>query len=486
MADLADRRSPLDMTPDEFRRVGHEMVDRLADFWDGVRDQPVTHGDDPVRAWGLVGKRALPEQGEPAGDVLSSAFDMLANGSLLNGHPKFFGYITAGAAPIGVLADLLASGINPNCGGWPLSPVASTIEIQTVQWIAELIGYPSDCGGALCSGGNVANMLAFWAARGAEPREEGVGNHRLRAYASAATHTWLQKAADLSGIGASNVVNIPIDGDERMSVSALRAAISADVAKGFKPFIVVASGGTVSTGAIDDLAAVRKVCDEFDLWMHVDGAYGAFAACLPENPEGIQGLALADSVALDPHKWLYAPLEAGCVLVRDRAKLFDAFSYRPAYYHFGREDSPDWCNFYEVTIQNSRGFRALKVWAALRQAGRAGYVESIRQDVALTRAMYDYAAAQPEIEVRSCRLSIVTFRYRPERANPNQPEPDLNSLNQRILAELQEGGEAFVSNAVIDGDYLLRACIVNFRTRLSDVQETVDLVVRLGRKLSSE
>jgi glutamate/tyrosine decarboxylase-like PLP-dependent enzyme len=262
-----------------------------------------------------------------------------------------------------------------------------------------------------------------------------------------------------------------------MDTDALRAAIERDREDGLAPFLVVASGGTVSTGAVDDLSAVRRICDEFGTWMHVDGAYGAFAACLPEET-ALHDLRHADSIALDPHKWLYAPLEAGCVLVRDRARLLEAFSHRPPYYAFHREDSSDWCNFYELGVQNSRGFRALKVWAALQQAGRSGYVESIRQDIALARAMYDYAAAHPEIEVRSCKLSIVVFRY-------VAPGEDVNAVNEKIVAAMQSGGEAFVSNAVLDGEYWLRACVVNFRTRLSDVTETIDLAVRLGRGLSS-
>ena len=458
------------MTPEEFRAAGHDLVDRLADFWADPRSHPVTKGDEPARIWNLVGQRPLPEHGSPAGEVLAQAFQTLEQGSLLNGHPKFFGYITAGAAPIGVLSEMLAAGFNPNCGGWPLSPAASAIELQSIHWIADLIGYPTDCGGLLCSGGNMANLLGFWAAAAA------AGDGKLCAYAAESTHTWIEKAASLSRL---EVRKIPVDPDERMDLSALRAAIEEDVARGKKPFLVVATAGTVSTGAIDDLAAVRKLCDEFGVWMHVDGAYGAFAACLPELEE-LRGIALADSIALDPHKWLYAPLEAGCVLVRDRARLLDAFSHRPPYYAFHREDSAEWCNFYELGVQNSRGFRALKVWTALQQAGRSGYVESIRQDMALAQAMADYAATQPEIEVRSCRLSIVVFRFVPQGVSGRD---SLNQTNERIVSMMQSGGEAFVSNAVLEGDYWLRACVVNFRTRLSDVTETVDLAVRLGRSL---
>lgn len=488
---LAQRVSALDMDTETFRKIGHETVDRIADFWADVRQRPVNYGDDPEQAWGLVGRRGLPETGDDPSRILEEAFSSLAAGSLLNGHPKFFGYITAGAAPIGVVSELLAAGINPNCGGWPLSPVASAMEIQCVQWIAELTGYPAIGGGLLCSGGNMANMLGFWAARraafGAEVRTGGTSGLRPRVYAPTGTHTWLQKAVDLSGIGSENVVYVPTERDETMKVAELDRLISEDKANGLTPFLVVASGGTVSTGAVDDISAVRKVCDKHGLWLHVDGAYGAFAACLPDAPTGLKHLALADSVALDPHKWLYAPLEAGCTLVRNKQALYDAFGYRPPYYEFHLEDSDDWCNFYEVGVQNSRGFKALKVWCQLRQAGRAGYVESIGQDVRLAQAMARRVGEAPNMQLESCRLSIVCFRYVPPGVSLETEEGReyVNRLNQAILAETQNGGEGFVSNAVIQSEYFLRACIVNFRTRLSDVHEVVELCRATGERLDA-
>lgn len=488
---LIDRSTALDMSPEEFRRVGHETVDRLADFWAGIRDLPVGYGDDPDRAWGLVGRGKLPETGTDPGRVMQEAFEALAAGSLLNGHPKFFGYITAGATPLGVIAEMLAAGINPNCGGWPLSPVASAIELQSVQWIAELIGYPSDCGGLMCSGGNMANMLGFWAARraafGPDVRTAGLAGLKPRVYAPTGTHTWLQKIADLAGVGSENVVYVPTSRDETIDPAELDRLIAADKARGYAPFMVVASGGTVSTGAVDDVAAVHRVCDRHSLWLHVDGAYGAFAACLPDAPTGLKSLALADSVALDPHKWLYAPLEAGCALVKNKQHLYDAFGYRPPYYEFHLEDSDDWCNFYEVGVQNSRGFKALKVWCQLRQAGRSGYIESIEQDVRLAQAMADKVGETPCLELESCRLSIVCYRYVPADVSLKTQEGRdyVNRLNKEILFEVQGGGEAFVSNAVIQGEYFLRACIVNFRTRLSDVLETVELTRSIGERLDA-
>jgi len=269
-----------------------------------------------------------------------------------------------------------------------------------------------------------------------------------------------------------------------MIPAALEAAIEADVRAGRKPLLVVGTAGSVSTGAIDPLREIAAVCRRHQVWLHVDGAYGAFAAALPEASPDLKALSEADSVALDPHKWLYTPLEAGCALVRHRSHLSDAFGYHPAYYNF--DTAP--LNFYELGPQNSRGFRALKVWLGLRQAGREGYVRMIRDDIALAGVLHDAVHAHPELEAVTLGLSIATFRYVPAGFDASTPEATthLNDLNREILERLQSGGEAFVSNAVIDGKHLLRACIVNFRTTRADVEALPGIVVRIGRALDRE
>jgi glutamate/tyrosine decarboxylase-like PLP-dependent enzyme len=250
-----------------------------------------------------------------------------------------------------------------------------------------------------------------------------------------------------------------------------------------RPFCVIGSAGTVSTGAIDPLSDIADLCDDEGLWFHVDGAYGALAACLPDASDDLRALALADSVAVDPHKWLYAPLEAGCALVRDPQALTDAFAWHPAYYHFEESDGAP-VNFYERGPQNSRGFRALKVWLALRQAGRAGYERMIADDCALARELAARAAEHPELEVVTQGLSITTFRYAPrELRGQDSAREYLDTLNDELLTRLKESGEAYVSNAVVGGRFVLRACVVNFRTTEADIAALPDIVVRLGRDL---
>jgi glutamate/tyrosine decarboxylase-like PLP-dependent enzyme len=491
VSDLRERRAPMELSPEEFREAGHELVDAIASFLESLPSRPVNRDETPTEVRALLPSGGLPHRGTDARSLLREIVPILTDHSLLNGHPRFFGYITSSAAPIGALADLLAAAVNPNLGGWQLSPVASEIELQCVRWIAEMIGFPGGCGGLLTSGGNMANFVCFLAARrakaGPQIRESGVasGSGCLRVYASGGTHTWIQKAADLFGHGTDSIGWIPVDGGSRMDVAALRARIVEDRARGDQPFLIVGTGGSVSTGAVDPLCQIAEVAKEHGLWFHVDGAYGAFAAVLPDAPQDLRAMAHADSIAVDPHKWLYAPLEAGCALVRDPQALPDAFGYKPDYYHFEGEDQDPRVNFYEQGMQNSRGFRALKVWLGLRQVGREGYVKMISDDIRLARELYRLADEHPEIEACTQDLSIATFRYLPSDLVREAGDAGryLNELNNKLLENLKSSGEAFLSNAVIDDKFVLRACIVNFRTSLADIEALPGIVARHGAEL---
>jgi glutamate/tyrosine decarboxylase-like PLP-dependent enzyme len=481
------RQSPLDLPPDDFRRLGHRLVDDLADFLTSLPGRPVAPGETPAEARTRVPPRPLPQDGADAAALLSDATRLVADHSVFNGHPRFMGYITSSPAPLGSLAELLAAVMNPNCGSWGLSPTATLIEQQTVSWIAELVGAPATSGGILVSGGNMANMLGFWAGRtaraGWDVRKHGTSAADARAlcvYCSAETHTWIQKAADLSGLGTDAVRWIAVDAGRRMDVAALEKRIVDDKAAGLQPFLVVGTAGSVSTGAVDPLHEIASVCRSHSLWFHVDGAYGAPAVVVRDAPAELRAMGDADSIAVDPHKWLYAPLEAGCALVRNPAHLRDAFSYTPAYYHFDSGDAAPPPNYYEYGPQNSRGFRALKVWLALQQVGRRGYETMIGEDMRLSRRLFELCDAHAEIEAVTQSLSITTFRYVPK-GQALAPER-LNTLNQQILDRLIASGRAYVSNAVLDGRFLLRSCIVNFRTSEADLVELVDAVVEIGRE----
>lgn len=492
MDDKHLREAPLEMSGDEFRRLGHDLVDRIATFLDSLPGRPVTSADSPQAIRKRLGTGGLPAAGTPAAELLEESADLLFDHSLFNGHPRFWGYITSSAAPIGALADLLAAAVNPNVGAAALSPVASEIEAQTVRWIAELVGFPTSCGGLLVSGGNMANFTCFLAARRArapwDVSAEGTssGSRRLLVYSSRETHTWLEKAVELFGLGASAIRWVKTGADQQMDVKDLEELVVADRASGHFPFMVVGTAGTVSTGVTDPLPAIAAVCRRHDLWFHVDGAYGAPAAVLPDASPDLLGLREADSLALDPHKWLYSPLEAGCALVRDPRHLLKTFSHHPAYYKFDGAQDETGINYHEFGLQNSRGFRALKVWLGLRQVGRDGYVRMIGDDVALAQAMFEAIERQSELQAMTRHLSIATFRFVPKDLRGSPDESYLNSLNEALLTRLQEGGETFVSNAVIEGRFALRACIVNFRTTRTDVEALPRIVVTQGLRLDAE
>lgn len=484
-----DRVSPLDMGAADFRALGHQLVDRIANFLDALPQLPVTTGESPSEVrQALSAERSLPQHGADPAPLLNHAADLLFEHSLFNGHPRFWGYITSSAAPIGALGDLLAAAVNPNVGAWALSPMASEIEAQTIRWVAELLNYPAGCAGLFVSGGNMANLVCFLAARQAKAgwnvRATGMDGTRMRAYCSKETHTWIQKAADISGMGTDAIRWIATDDQLRMDVAALREQIRSDIEAGDRPFLVVGTAGSVSTGAIDSLPELAEVCRELDLWFHVDGAYGGLAAVLPNAPSDLAAMSDADSVAVDPHKWLYAPLEAGCALVRDADKLRDAFAFHPPYYHFGTEA----INYFDLSPQNSRGFRALKVWLALQQVGRDGYVQMISDDIHLAQELFRRVPQYPALQAFTQSLSITTFRYVPPDLVPDDDSAEqyLNQLNTEILNRLQGSGEAYVSNAVINGKFVLRACVVNFRTSIADIEALLPLVVRIGMNADKE
>lgn len=496
---LRNRVAPLDMPESEFRRVGRHLVERIADWQCTLASRRVAPDETSGAIRDALGTGRLPEHGADAQALLDDAASLLFEHSTFNGHPRFMAVITSSAAPIGALGDLLAASINPNVGGWVLSPMATEIEAQTIRWIAELIDYPTDCGGLLVSGGNMGNFVGFLAARAAKAdwdvRAEGLASasgRRMRVYATHEAHGWLEKAVDLFGLGTNALRWIPVDARLRMDTAALASQIQADRAAGDLPFLVIGTAGTVGTGAVDPLIEIAAICREHDLWFHVDGAYGGFAAALltgdspPTAPPDLRGISLADSVAVDPHKWLYAPLEAGCALVRDPEILRRTFSHHVAYLQ-SMEGGDYTINYHEYGPQNSRGFRALKVWLGLRQAGRSGYVKMIADDILLARELSRLVEVEPELQACTQGLSITTFRYVPADLTPGSEavEVYLNRLNAELLARLQRSGEAFLSNAIVGGAFLLRACIVNFRTALEDVEAIPGLVVRIGREVDA-
>jgi len=494
--------SPFEMTPEEFRALGHRLVDRLAAFLESVPARPGAPDLTAAEARARVQADApLPQEGTAAAPLLDAAAELLMNGCRLNVHPRSWGYVIGTPAPIGILADFLAAAVNPNMAAWHSAPVPTEIELQAVRWIAEFLGYPTDCGGLLVSGGNMANFVGVLAARRAQAdwdlRREGLAapdREPLTLYASRETHTWIEKAADLFGLGTEAIRWIDTDSARRMDTAALRDRLAADRRVGLRPFLLVGSAGTVSTGAVDPLPELAEIAEEHGLWFHVDGAYGAPAVAarglVPDDlaPGDLAGLRRADSLAVDAHKWLFVPLEAGCALVRDRRALRRTFSYLPPYYHY-RDVGDEVVHFHEYGPQNSRACRALKVWLTLRRVGARQYAETIARNLRQSRRMAEILAAQPDFEAATQSLSIATFRYLPTDLRGRDDErvvEYLDRLNTELLMRAQRGQPLFLSNAVLDGRFFLRACITNFRTRESDLAALPEILRPLGEALDRD
>jgi glutamate/tyrosine decarboxylase-like PLP-dependent enzyme len=303
-------------------------------------------------------------------------------------------------------------------------------------------------------------------------------------------HTWIKKFADMCGVGTQAIRWIPIDDQFRLRPSELRKQIDKDRASGLTPFMVVGTAGTVGTGATDPLPEIAKICKEYDVWFHVDGAYGAPAVALDDATEDLKGLRLADSIAIDPHKWLYNSIEAGCLLTRHPEALSDAFAFKVPYYQFDDNEGQEVKNYFEYGPQNTRGFRALKIWLGFQQCGASGYRRMIADDIKLAQRLHEFVGEQELLEQGTLGLSITTFRFVPADLGARATEPGvgdyLNELNARIATALRLSGEAFVSNAHFGDKYMLRACIVNFRTTIDDVKALPQIIVRLGRQVDTQ
>jgi glutamate/tyrosine decarboxylase-like PLP-dependent enzyme len=404
-----------------------------------------------------------------------------------NGHPRFFGYVASPATAAGAYADLIASTLNANITCWRSGPAGTELEKLVVKWLGALIGYDIDARGILTSGGSMANLIALLIASrkkaGSQTARTGLWNtgSPLTIYASSEVHMSIAKAVDILGIGRDQVRVVGCDSQLRIDIQSLRAAVRNDLEKGLRPCCVVASAGTVNTGAVDPLAAVASLAQEFDLWFHVDGAYGAPGILDPRKRPLFDGLSQADSVSLDPHKWLYVPVDAGCLLFRDDAWVKATFSTDEADYIkvHGLVDDETFA-FWDYGIELSRRFRALRVWLTLQYFGSRRIGEAISGDISLAAYLGELVEEAEDFELLApVVLSICCFRY----VRAGRSESELDRLNEAILALVQKGGRAYVSNATINGHFALRACITNFRTTKSDIEQTLEVIREAASKV---
>ncbi len=475
---------------DRARSLGTQMVALWGELLDRLATMPVGGRATAAEVRADV-TRAIPDEPLSIDELFASLRTLAFEHATYTGHPGFMAYVSGSGTVPGAAADLLAAALNQNVGGWRLSPGATEIELHLGRWFANRLGLPAGAGGYVTSGGAMAAFVALKAARdqkcGWSIRDLGTrAGPPLTIYASTEVHDVNTRAADMLGLGRQAVRAVTCDDNLRMRTDALRSAIARDIRDGNTPIAVVGTAGTVSTGAIDPLDEIADVCAEHGLWMHVDGAYGGTAALTDALRPLFRGIERADSVAFDPHKWLYTPHSGGVIVVRDMTALSGAFEIEPSYTHEDKELTGRGVDLFALGPQFSRGFHALKIWVSLLAHGWSAYERRISHDVSLARYLYDCAAANPDLETVGPEpvLSIACFRYVPrELRGDSEAEPYLNRLNERVMAELQLDGRVFPSNAILEGRFALRACIVNFRTEAVDIDALIAKAVEIGGAL---
>ena len=472
---------------DEARALGRTMVDDLLTYLETVRERPVWRSV-PAEAKARLAE-PVPREGMPLDEVYAAFKQDILPYPTGNIHPRFWGWVMGTGTVSSVLADLLASGMNAHLAGYDQSP--AIIERLVLDWLKDLMGFPPEASGVLVSGGTEANINGLMSARvarcGWDIRQEGVAaGPPLTVYGGSETHSWIVKACELMGMGRKAFRAIRSDGEHRIDLEACRAAIEADLAEGRRPFAIVGNAGTVNTGAVDDLRALRQLADEFGLWLHIDGAFGALAAWAPQSRELVAGMELADSLAFDLHKWGYLPYEVGVILTRDGAAQLAAYgpasASGPAYLRSSSGGiSVDTTYFADRGLQLSRGFRALKVWMAIKELGADRLGAAIQANIDQARRLGRLVDAHPDLErLAPVSMNIVCFRYAPVGAM----EQDLDALNQKILTALQERGIAVPSQTVLGGRFAIRVCITNHRSRDEDFDLLVEKVAEIGAELS--
>lgn len=465
----------------DFRAAAHAALDEAIHFLEAARQRPVWQPvPDTVRA-------ALAAPAPQDGRSLDAVYDEFRNLILPYGtgntHPRFFGWVHGTGSAIGVVADMLAAAMNANCGG--RDHVAIHVERVVLDWCKELFGFPPQASGLLVSGTSMANLIALTVARNAragEIRANGVAGHphRLVAYASAEIHDCVVKAMEILGLGASALRKIAVDDRFRLNLDALGTAIEQDRGRGFEPFCVVGTAGTVNTGAIDDLEGLAELCAGERLWLHVDGAFGALCVLSGALRERVKGIERADSLAFDFHKWMHVPYDAGCVLVRRRDLHRSAFLMRPAYLGAlprGLAGGEDWpCDF---GPELSRGFRALKVWFAIKHHGFRQFGKLVEQNCAQAQYLAKRIKQEPELELLApATLNIVCFRYRAG----GFEEAALDALNSELVQDLHMSGAAAPSTTRVNGRLAIRVNITNHRSRREDFDLLLRAVLAAGRK----
>ena len=484
--DMPRRIDQETLDPDELdglRAVGHKMLDDMFDRLTHLRERPVWQ---PMPESAHRALRApVPMGGEPVDAVYAQFLESIAPYPLGNDHPRFWGWVMGNGTPLGMLAEMLAAGMNPNVGG--AEHAATYVEAQVVDWCKELLGFPPEASGLLVSGGSMANLMALAVARSRLPfdvRGEGVqaAPRHPTLYGSAEMHSSIQRAVEVLGLGSRNLRVIPVDKHDAIDMAALRTSIVQDLEDGFQPLCLIANAGTTNTGAIDPLHEMADLASAYGMWLHVDGAFGALAVLSPELKPLVAGIERADSIAFDLHKWGYQPFEVGCTLVRDARTHLATFTLTPDYLKHGERGTAGaslWFSDYGVEL--TRGFRALKVWMAFKVHGVDKLGRLARQNVEQARYLAELVDRSPSLELLApVALNVVCFRY----IAPGLDDEQTDALNEEVVIRLQEGGIAVPSGTRVRGRYAIRCAITNHRSRWEDFELLVQAVQHIGQELT--
>jgi aromatic-L-amino-acid/L-tryptophan decarboxylase len=483
----------MELAPEELQELGQRVVAFITHYLQTLPDQSTQpEGLNPEALHKLLDE-PLPRQPQGVDFALQDFINKVAANSTRIGHPRFMGWIRTSPLGAAIYAEALAAALNQSVAVWDGAPSATEVELRVIEWLKEMSGYASQAGGLLTSGGSMANFICLLAARSAaDPlaREQGLANRPpFTLYITEETHYCVLKAAEMMGIGRRNVRFVPIDAGLRMKPVALAQQIRSDRETGFRPLAVVATLGTVNTGACDDLLALGKVCREQGVWLHVDGAYGGLSALLPEKRPLAAGLAEADSLVFDPHKGLFMPFEAGCALVREPCHLHEAFAVEADYLPNTEPCNPQGpIHFRDYGPQLSRNFRALKVYLALKTYGVDAIASEMSRLYSLAGDLGRRLQSADDFELLApVTLGIVPFRYTPA-TPPSEMQPAnwLNELNSRIVAEVQRRGRVFISGTRIRETVTLRACFVSFRTQPTDLDILLDEIRSVGKSFLQE
>ena len=466
----------------EFRTVGHKVVDLLAEYLENIESKPVFPDADPKLINRLFAE-PLPDQPEAFEDVLAELQQKLLPYCTHVGHPGYMGLITPSPTPVGVIGDFICSALNQNLGVYSIGPSAVAMERSTLRWLTDLVGYGPNAGGNLTSGGMMANFIALKLGRdwASHDRAQHEGLHaRWAVYVSEERHVSVDKAVDAVGLGRSSLRALPTDSKFRVRLDALEAAIVQDKKDGIKPMCLVGIFGTTNTGAMDDIRALRQIADREGMWLHADAAYGGGMLLSRDFRSRESGLELADSVTIDPHKWFYAPLDAGAVLVKDEARLTTSFGMKPAYLTDEMEGAKDRYQYYVHGFEQSRRFRSLKVWMSFKRYGTRQIGEWIDNNVRQAQHLYALVKDDPEFEAASDPpMSAICIRY------TGVNEADAVKLHADVAERVEKSGRFWIGTTELKGKMWFRINPVNFRTRQEHIEQLLQLLRTECRVLAS-